>query len=53
MTPALSTLVHFTATCGGTLSSMGGVILSPGFPGAYPNNLDCTWKIELPIGYGE
>ncbi|XP_048082182.1 CUB and sushi domain-containing protein 1 [Ursus arctos] len=40
------------ATCGGTLSSMGGVILSPGFPGAYPNNLDCTWKIELPIGYG-
>ncbi|XP_078301352.1 CUB and sushi domain-containing protein 1 isoform X1 [Panthera onca] len=40
------------ATCGGTLSSMGGVILSPGFPGAYPNNLDCTWKIQLPVGYG-
>ncbi|XP_070454474.1 CUB and sushi domain-containing protein 1 isoform X2 [Equus przewalskii] len=40
------------ATCGGTLSSMGGVILSPGFPGAYPNNLDCTWKVALPIGYG-
>uniref|UniRef100_A0A5G2R948 CUB and Sushi multiple domains 1 n=1 Tax=Sus scrofa TaxID=9823 RepID=A0A5G2R948_PIG len=40
------------ATCGGTLSSMAGVILSPGFPGAYPNNLDCTWKITLPIGYG-
>ncbi|XP_023598845.1 CUB and sushi domain-containing protein 1-like [Trichechus manatus latirostris] len=40
------------ATCGGTLSSMSGVILSPGFPSAYPNNLDCTWKIALPIGYG-
>uniref|UniRef100_G3SQQ0 CUB and Sushi multiple domains 1 n=1 Tax=Loxodonta africana TaxID=9785 RepID=G3SQQ0_LOXAF len=40
------------ATCGGTLSSLSGVILSPGFPGAYPNNLDCTWKITLPIGYG-
>ncbi|KAB0373534.1 hypothetical protein FD755_015193 [Muntiacus reevesi] len=39
------------ATCGGTLSSMGGVVLSPGFPGTYPNNLDCTWKISLPIGY--
>ncbi|XP_075413304.1 CUB and sushi domain-containing protein 1 [Tenrec ecaudatus] len=40
------------ATCGGTLSSLRGVILSPGFPGAYPNNLDCTWTITLPIGYG-
>lgn len=50
---ALTPLVVLTATCGGTLSSMGGVVLSPGFPGTYPNNLDCTWKISLPIGYGE
>uniref|UniRef100_A0A2K6FE01 CUB and Sushi multiple domains 1 n=1 Tax=Propithecus coquereli TaxID=379532 RepID=A0A2K6FE01_PROCO len=40
------------ATCGGTLTTMGGVILSPGFPGSYPNNLDCTWTVSLPIGYG-
>ncbi|NWY07496.1 CSMD1 protein, partial [Nothoprocta ornata] len=40
------------AKCGGTLTNMGGVILSPGFPGNYPSNLDCTWKILLPIGYG-
>ncbi|XP_036106445.1 CUB and sushi domain-containing protein 1 [Molossus molossus] len=40
------------AMCGGTLRSLGGVILSPGFPGAYPNNLDCTWEIALPVGYG-
>uniref|UniRef100_A0A803XZU0 CUB and Sushi multiple domains 2 n=1 Tax=Meleagris gallopavo TaxID=9103 RepID=A0A803XZU0_MELGA len=39
------------AKCGGTLTNMGGVILSPGFPGNYPSNLDCTWKILLPIGY--
>ncbi|MGH0144612.1 UNVERIFIED_CONTAM: hypothetical protein FKN15_003784 [Acipenser sinensis] len=37
--------------CGGTLFEMSGVILSPGFPGNYPSNLDCTWKILLPVGY--
>ncbi|XP_074185389.1 CUB and sushi domain-containing protein 1 isoform X1 [Rhinolophus sinicus] len=40
------------ATCGGALTAMAGVVLSPGFPGAYPNNLDCTWTITLPTGYG-
>lgn len=42
-----------TAKCGGTLSEMSNVILSPGFPGNYPGNLDCTWRIVLPVGYGE
>ncbi|KAF7710922.1 hypothetical protein HF521_009794 [Silurus meridionalis] len=40
------------AKCGGTLNEMSNVILSPGFPGNYPGNLDCTWRILLPIGYG-
>nr|XP_043886771.1 CUB and sushi domain-containing protein 1-like [Solea senegalensis] len=40
------------ARCGGILSEMSGVILSPGFPGNYPGNLDCTWQITLPTGYG-
>ncbi|KAM6977905.1 CUB and sushi domain-containing protein 1-like [Aplochiton taeniatus] len=40
------------ARCGGTLTNMDDVILSPGFPGNYPGNLDCTWRILLPVGYG-
>ncbi|XP_068184525.1 CUB and sushi domain-containing protein 1a [Antennarius striatus] len=40
------------ARCGGVLYEMTGVILSPGFPGNYPGNLDCTWQITLPTGYG-
>uniref|UniRef100_A0AAX7VKY4 CUB and Sushi multiple domains 1 n=1 Tax=Astatotilapia calliptera TaxID=8154 RepID=A0AAX7VKY4_ASTCA len=40
------------ARCGGVLTEMSGVILSPGFPGNYPGNLDCTWQITLPTGYG-
>ncbi|KAF3832537.1 hypothetical protein F7725_026202 [Dissostichus mawsoni] len=41
-----------SARCSGVLSEMSGVILSPGFPGNYPGNLDCTWQITLPTGYG-
>ncbi|CAG5854549.1 unnamed protein product [Menidia menidia] len=40
------------ARCGGILSELSGVILSPGFPGNYPGNLDCTWQITLPAGHG-
>ncbi|XP_036402136.1 CUB and sushi domain-containing protein 1-like [Megalops cyprinoides] len=40
------------AQCGGTLYDLSNVILSPGFPGNYPGNLDCTWKVLLPVGYG-
>ncbi|KAJ6652285.1 hypothetical protein lerEdw1_012753 [Lerista edwardsae] len=40
------------AQCGGTMEEMEGVILSPGFPGNYPSNSDCTWKISLPVGFG-
>ncbi|XP_031548735.1 signal peptide, CUB and EGF-like domain-containing protein 2 [Actinia tenebrosa] len=31
--------------CGGNLTAMSGVIMSPNFPDAYPSDLDCTWTI--------
>ncbi|EPY81832.1 CUB and Sushi multiple domains 2-like protein [Camelus ferus] len=40
------------AQCGGAVEDMEGVILSPGFPGNYPSNMDCSWKIVLPVGFG-
>lgn len=41
------------AQCGGIREEMEGMVLSPGFPGNYPSNSDCTWRIYLPVGYGE
>uniref|UniRef100_A0A3B4AL78 Uncharacterized protein n=1 Tax=Periophthalmus magnuspinnatus TaxID=409849 RepID=A0A3B4AL78_9GOBI len=40
------------AQCGGIREEMEGMILSPGFPGNYPSNSDCTWRIYLPVGFG-
>uniref|UniRef100_A0A7M4DYW0 CUB and Sushi multiple domains 2 n=1 Tax=Crocodylus porosus TaxID=8502 RepID=A0A7M4DYW0_CROPO len=40
------------AQCGGTAEEMEGVLLSPGFPGNYPSNMDCSWRISLPVGFG-
>ncbi|MEQ2286709.1 CUB and sushi domain-containing protein 2, partial [Ameca splendens] len=40
------------AQCGGIREEMEGMILSPGFPGNYPSNSDCTWRIYLPVSYG-
>lgn len=46
-------LFPLPAQCGGIREEMEGMILSPGFPGNYPSNSDCTWRIYLPVGYGE
>ncbi|XP_061670636.1 CUB and sushi domain-containing protein 3 isoform X2 [Syngnathoides biaculeatus] len=40
------------AQCGGSLTDVSGVILSPGYPGNYPSGLDCTWTVNLPVGFG-
>uniref|UniRef100_A0A3B3DJN6 CUB and Sushi multiple domains 3b n=1 Tax=Oryzias melastigma TaxID=30732 RepID=A0A3B3DJN6_ORYME len=40
------------AQCGGSMTEVSGVILSPGYPGNYPSGLDCTWTVNLPVGFG-
>uniref|UniRef100_A0A4W6DPK5 CUB and Sushi multiple domains 3 n=1 Tax=Lates calcarifer TaxID=8187 RepID=A0A4W6DPK5_LATCA len=40
------------AQCGGSMTDVSGVILSPGYPGNYPSGLDCTWTVNLPVGFG-
>uniref|UniRef100_A0AAY4CTK9 CUB and Sushi multiple domains 3a n=1 Tax=Denticeps clupeoides TaxID=299321 RepID=A0AAY4CTK9_9TELE len=40
------------AHCGGSMTEVSGVILSPGFPGNYPSGLDCAWTVKLPVGFG-
>nr|XP_020017105.1 procollagen C-endopeptidase enhancer 2 isoform X2 [Castor canadensis] len=37
-------------TCGGFLTGESGLIGSEGFPGVYPPNSKCTWKITVPPG---
>ncbi|PNF23973.1 hypothetical protein B7P43_G09286 [Cryptotermes secundus] len=36
------------ATCGGTIRGYGGHVTLPTYPGQYPNNLDCTWRLIGP-----
>ncbi|XP_072226798.1 CUB and sushi domain-containing protein 3 [Leuresthes tenuis] len=40
------------AQCGGSMTDVSEVILSPGYPGNYPSGLDCTWTVNLPVGFG-
>ncbi|TKS88293.1 CUB and sushi domain-containing protein 3 [Collichthys lucidus] len=44
--------LEYTAQCGGSMTDVSGVILSPGYPGNYPSGLDCTWTVNLPVGFG-
>ncbi|XP_020632354.1 deleted in malignant brain tumors 1 protein-like [Orbicella faveolata] len=35
-------------TCGGPLTGSSGNFKSPGYPGNYPNNIECKWTITVP-----
>ena len=42
--------VLHTDVCSGHFTGPQGIIQSPGYPGNYPNDANCTWTIELPPG---
>ena len=47
--PSLLNLLF--SVCGGVISgSNHGIINSPGYPGNYPNNRDCVWRISVNPG---
>jgi hypothetical protein len=41
-------ILFLAATCGGTIRGYKGRVTLPTYPGQYPNNLDCTWRIIGP-----
>uniref|UniRef100_A0A4W5QU30 Procollagen C-endopeptidase enhancer 2b n=1 Tax=Hucho hucho TaxID=62062 RepID=A0A4W5QU30_9TELE len=45
-----SLIVRPTFTCGGNITGDSGVIGSPGYPGVYPPNTKCVWRITVPEG---
>lgn len=39
-----------TSGCGGDLTDASGSFNSPGFPGPYPHNRECVWRISVDSG---
>ncbi|XP_067930809.1 cubilin-like [Watersipora subatra] len=44
-------ITYKKVTCGGTLIGTAGSISSPQYPNDYPNNADCEWYLEAPVGH--
>ncbi|KAG8434075.1 hypothetical protein GDO86_012447, partial [Hymenochirus boettgeri] len=41
---------YSSVQCGGAYYVSGKTFTSPGYPGNYPPNMDCTWTITAPVG---
>lgn len=38
------------SSCGGTITSIRGMLTSPYYPQSYPSNVECIWEIEASSG---
>lgn len=43
----MSSCLSVAAMCGGELSAVAGVVLSPNWPEPYAEGEDCVWKIHV------
>lgn len=48
----LRSLIFFCLPVWADAASMYGEILSPNYPQGYPNYMNKTWQIQVPLGYG-
>ena len=49
--PPLLSQIKTSAVCGGRLLTESGKLESPNYPGDYQPNKECTWQIEVPLGF--
>ncbi|BHF63167.1 Bone morphoproteintic protein 1 [Sparganum proliferum] len=41
----------YQVVCGEIMRAEEGIFTSPGYPDIYPPNRECTWRIEVPVGF--
>ena len=44
-------LISYIAACNRTFTALSGRIVSPGWPGKYPQNILCLMNVTVPAGY--
>ncbi|BHF63145.1 Bone morphoproteintic protein 1 [Sparganum proliferum] len=44
-------IATYKVVCGGIMQADDGIFSSPGYPNHYPPNRECTWRIEVPVGF--
>nr|VZI15896.1 unnamed protein product [Spirometra erinaceieuropaei] len=49
--PSTGFIATYQVVCGDIMQADDGIFSSPGYPNHYPPNRECTWRIEVPVGF--